>query len=605
MTTSPPKRQISVTIPAALSFWLSLAMLNGLLFLPMYLLNRGETQFWPVDTIAGQNLPQAVAALIGWRQNLDIFRLYLEPIVLAALWVLLPRLRRHPWRPWYRVFFLLVYLLALVYAIYESFMLTFYQSPPNFYTDFQLIRDNAGFALQSLQLSVGEYVGAALLLGGGIWLIQRLVFVLLDVRRAEQLGRGTCLALLALALLVLATGLRYRTALASPQSEVNALTSKLGENIQLSRHDRAQLAAFSAVDPQRVYDYTGYDLLQKPDIYLIFVESYGSVLYQRSHFRPQYLEAIAQMQKELSDAGYSMATALSEAPTWGAGSWMSYTSAQFGLRIDNQPQFLALKDRYTRQVYPNLGRYLQTQGYFHARLSPLTVHLNEAEWQANTRLYGVDRWLSYNDIDYHGSLYGWGPAPPDQYSLNYARATLKEEIKQPLYLFFLTQNSHYPWAPLPTMAPDWHDLQQKADPEPQPVHEPISYRDKITHYPAAIRYELAFLSDFIRNSDSDNAIFVLIGDHQPPAVSRREDGFATPIHVISKDANFISEFLEYGFKQGLVLEDLTPPLYHEGFYSMFVRSLLRCYGVNSSALPPYLPQGIPITPKETPPPAKD
>lgn len=598
-------RRTFSNIPADLTFWLSLAILNCLLFLPIYLLNRGETHFWPITATAWQQPSQVIATLIGWRQNLDIFRLSLETIVLTALWLLIPPLHGNKWSSWYRRFFWLIYLVALVYAIYESFMLTFYQSPPNFYTDSRLIWDNAGFALQSLQLSPLAYgVGIALLVGG-VWSLQRLAYLLLDTRRATQLSRGTRLVIFALALIVIITGLRYRTALASPQAEVNALAAKLNNNIQLSWHDRQQLAAFSAVDPQRIYDYTGYDLLQKPDIYLIFVESYGSVLYQRNHFKSQYLDALTQMQGKLSEAGWSMATALSIAPTWGAGSWMSYTSAQFGLHIDNQPQFLALKDQYTRQAYPSLGRYLQAQGYFHVRLSPLAVHLSDSEWQANTRLYSVDRWLSYRDLDYHGSLYGWGPAPPDQYTLNYARETIKAEIKQPLYLFFLTQNSHYPWAPLPTLAPDWHDLQQKADPEPQPVHEPISYRHKITHYPAAIRYELAFLTDFILNSDSDDAIFVLIGDHQPPAVSRREDGFSTPIHIISKDANFISEFSEYGFRQGLVLQNLDPQLHHEGFYSMFVRSLLKRYGTNSSVLPPYFPQGIPISPGKTPPTPQD
>jgi hypothetical protein len=44
--------------------------------------------------------------------------------------------------------------------------------------------------------------------------------------------------------------------------------------------------AFDDRQVQAAYNYVGYRLERKPDIYLIFVESYGSVLYKRSHFTP-------------------------------------------------------------------------------------------------------------------------------------------------------------------------------------------------------------------------------------------------------------------------------------------------------------------------------
>ena len=49
----------------------------------------------------------------------------------------------------------------------------------------------------------------------------------------------------------------------------------------------------------------------------------------------------------------------------------------------------------------------------------------------------------------------------------------------------------------------------------------------------------------------DNSIFILIGDHQPPQVSRRADGWATPVHVIAQDAAFVDAFAPYGFTPGL------------------------------------------------------
>ncbi len=94
------------------------------------------------------------------------------------------------------------------------------------------------------------------------------------------------------------------------------------------------------------------------------MESYGSVLYKRPDWRPAYEALLGELQQELAGGGWHVATALSESPTWGGGSWMAYTSALFGLRIDSHPEYLSLLDEYQEVAYPDLGRYLQSQGYY-------------------------------------------------------------------------------------------------------------------------------------------------------------------------------------------------------------------------------------------------
>lgn len=66
---------------------------------------------------------------------------------------------------------------------------------------------------------------------------------------------------------------------------------------------------------------------------LVFVESYGSVLYKRPDYALAYTALLDELQSALTADGWHTASALSEAPTWGGGSWMAYTSALFGLRI--------------------------------------------------------------------------------------------------------------------------------------------------------------------------------------------------------------------------------------------------------------------------------
>ena len=95
--------------------------------------------------------------------------------------------------------------------------------------------------------------------------------------------------------------------------------------------------------------------------------------------------------------------------------------------------------------------------------------------------------------------------------------------------------------------------------------------------------------DFIRKNGRSNDIFVIVGDHQPPALGTTD--FKTPIHIISKDATFVSGFLNYGFSEGL-LPETHQEMNHEGFYSMFLREFIRNYGTDSTNLPSYFPNGI-------------
>jgi hypothetical protein len=129
--------------------------------------------------------------------------------------------------------------------------------------------------------------------------------------------------------------------------------------------------------------------------------------------------------------------------------------------------------------------------------------------------------------------------------------------------------------------------------EQAPLPDPVPHEIRRSNYLNAIEYELGFLTDFILKTGDDKSVYVLIGDHQPQRVSRHNDGFDTPIHIISKDPALANAFLDYGFVTGLIVRDSQPTVRHEGFYSMFVRVLLAQYGKGvKRALPGYLPSGI-------------
>ena len=573
-----------------LMFWLSLALLNGLLFLPLYLLNLDDSSFWPVQPGAGQTVQVAAQQLFLWRNNPDIFRLSLEVVILAALWVNVRWLWRR--QRLYRVLFAVGYILAVSYALYESISLSLYQIDPVFYAQYRLATDGVPFVVEQLRWPLPLYLAilaAALAVIAGLVILIR---TLIGGAPPQRLSRGTRLAMAALALWALLAPLVLALPLASPRSAVNSLAAKLEQNIGDSLALWRKIDAFDSRAPEQAYDYSGQKLARKPDIYLIFIESYGSVLYKRPDWRQQYEALLAELEQDLAGEGWHAATALSDSPTWGGGSWLAYTSGLFGLRVDNHTQYLALLDEYQDKSYPDLGRFLQSQGYHSAFVTAIARELRASEQERYENFYGVDDWVKYSRLDYQGPRYGWGPAPPDQYVLGYVEDEVLGPVEQPTFLFYITQNSHYPWTPQPEVVQDWRTLNQPAADPSAPLPEQLSQTTKRRNYLDAVEYQLRFLTDFILDAGSDDAIYVLIGDHQPQQVSRRADGFETPLHVISRDARFVESLQAYGFDEGLLARDMTVDLRHEGFYSLFVRALLASYGQGDRVLPDYLPYGV-------------
>ena len=557
-----------------LAFWPAFAALNALLFVPAYLFNRDSATLLPGALFDG-----------GWRLGLDrlfIYRLNLDPLRLSveftlavALWATVRPLRRC-WTGWIVA---ALYLLLLAYYTYEAVLGGIWLLDPIFYREWFLARDGLPFLAAHLGAAWWLYLAAAAglaLIVGALLLGLRL---LLRSAAAPGFGRASRAAIALLAAFAVVVTSLYRPWTARPEMVVSSWAFKLDKNVVASLKLHHDVTVFDDRTVQQVYDFSTARLARTPDIYLIFVESYGSVLYQRDYFKRTYAALATRIEEQLQDAGWTVRSALSESPTWGGGSWMAYSSLLMGMRIDSHPQYLALFDRYQLKEYPNLGRTLQALGYHYTWLSALAEDDSDAQWAKQRRFMGMDELVRYSDFDYVGPTYSWGPAPPDQFTLNFAYEQARAASRdQPLFFATITQNSHYPWAPQPELVDDWRTLNT-----PQPQHDPIFMDDmptveKRVHYIKAITYQLETLADFILRHGDDNSIFILVGDHQPPQVSRRADGWATPIHIIAKDAAFVDAFADYGFTPGLRVPAVEPKLHHEDFYALFMRVLLDQYG---------------------------
>jgi hypothetical protein len=494
---------------------------------------------------------------------------------------------------WFAAGFGLFYVVALIFKIYDSALSGLYQRDANFFNDYSFVFGGMSFLLEALNLSWWVY------LAGGIAIIMFIGVIFWGAQKTFEgipildLGRATRFGLIAPGLIALLFGGVFHKITANLQIPLSCVTAEMTGNIHRSLESRENLKSFDTINPTYSYDFTQFSFSETPDIFFIFLESYGSVVYKRPHFTSPYLEMLQALEKSLADGGWSAVSTLSEAPTWGGGSWMSYTTALFGVLVDQQSEYDVLKKKYSVLEYPNIGRYFSSQGYDYVWVVSINRQLSKKSEKIDQKFYGADRWITFDSLNYKGPLFGWGPSIPDQFTFGFIRELVFQQ-EQPTFLVYLTQNSHYPWTPLPPVLDDWRELQSLNMQDSglsEAQKEGLSLGESRQNYLQAVENTLDSLEQFITSIEKENSIIVLIGDHQPPAVSRHEDGYGTMVHIISQDVDFLASFHKYGFVDGLVLENLEPTIRHEGLYSLFVRNFLARYGADPGILPPYLPNG--------------
>ncbi|MEZ4659314.1 MAG: hypothetical protein R2911_17260 [Caldilineaceae bacterium] len=467
------KTRFSPSTYPNVTFWLCFFILNALLFLPLYWLNRDSSSFLPLGHPLRDGFASFFNGLLVWRDNFDPFRLNVEAPILVALWVHVGWLRGRV----YRILFAIVYIIALIYYIYEGVALSMFAVEPVFYGQYEWFVDGATFLLEHMQLPIYLYIAAISGLIAAVLAIWALISAMLGGVPVEKLSRWSRMSVAIIALVALGCTIWFRAALANPMMAVSSLSYKLEKNVEESLRLYKDVSSFDDTLMREAYDYRGMDMAKKPNLYLIFIESYGSVLYKRPDYLQQYTALTTELDATLKEHGLHVKSTLSTAPTWGGGSWMSYTSAFMGMRINEHPEYLTLFDKYQTQTYPDLGYYLKSQGYQYYRLAALSTELSESSWQKYMNFYKADEWIRYHDLDYTGPGYGWGPAPPDQYTINKAHELITQKTDGPFALFYITQNSHYPWIPHPTLVDDWHTLNQVPDTNDKTDPEAITHRN--------------------------------------------------------------------------------------------------------------------------------
>ena len=181
------------------------------------------------------------------------------------------------------------------------------------------------------------------------------------------------------------------------------------------------------------------------------------------------------------------------------------------------------------------------------------------EWPEGS-FYGFDEIYGSRVLDYQGPEFGWWRIP-DQYSLaRLAELELQKSTRQPLFLLFNTISTHMPFRPTPPYQADWQRLFSAEPFEPAALQKSLALLPEWSNmqpaYAATLAYTFTYMSDFLRKHPDRDILWIILGDHQPPAIVSGEGArWDVPVHVVSANNEIIDALLQHGFVEGLTPAD--------------------------------------------------
>lgn len=330
------------------------------------------------------------------------------------------------------------------------------------------------------------------------------------------------------------------------------------------------------------------------DVLLLFAESYGTITFDDTVQAQALTAPRTALAQAIQASGRFVVSARVTAPTFGGSSWLSHAALLSGVDTTDP----ADHDLLLTSQRPTLVRHFARHGYRTVGWMPGL----KRPWPEGS-FYGFDRLADDAGIGYQGADFGYWRIP-DQAALALLQAQELERTveRAPRFVVFPTTSSHAPFHPIAPFVADWPsltgpDAYATADAAAAQAVD-TSLGQPLPQYLASLRYQHAWMSDYLRDQAPRPMVMVVVGDHQPPAlVSGRGASWDVPVHVIGDDPALLQRLLGSGFVQGL-----TPPLQTLGSMPALTLVFLKAFdasgtheakGVNHVGLPqdPATPPG--------------
>jgi hypothetical protein len=312
--------------------------------------------------------------------------------------------------------------------------------------------------------------------------------------------------------------------------------------------------------------------LKGKDVYLIFIESYGTVGLDDPGYRRVLDPALADFAATAQGAGYTLLSSRLVSPVFGGGSWLAHGTLASGIKLDQIANELLLNGRRL-----TLPRYLAAAGYRTVEVMP---GIKKPDPEA--AFWGFDQHYFDADLGYAGPPFGWFNIP-DQFTLKQFAAHELTPGHAPLFAQIVLVSSHTPFAPVPPYLADWSDVgpyNNVPDDVWKRVYGPPDWNNLDQPYLDSISYDLKALGAWLKGLDRD-ALVIMLGDHQPPEITRvAGQPWTVPVYVLSRDAELVQPFAALGYTPG----DTPPPRDNPEGMERFLGEFLSAFSVEPPCL---------------------
>ncbi|HUN74917.1 MAG TPA: sulfatase-like hydrolase/transferase [Steroidobacteraceae bacterium] len=291
--------------------------------------------------------------------------------------------------------------------------------------------------------------------------------------------------------------------------------------------------------------------LDRSDVLLVFLESYGRTTYDRPAYERALEPAREHLAAALRDTGRSVVSAFVTSPTFGGQSVLAHLSLLSGIEVRDSTRYALLMT----QKRPTLVSAFKAAGYRAVAVMPGM----KQDWPEGA-FYGFDEIYDATKLDYRGPEFGWWRIP-DQYSVEALDTReLQRHPRQPLFVFFPTVSTHIPFRPVPPLQSDWPRMLSSQPYDTVPLRRALAQRadwtDMGESYVSSVQYFLEVLASYLRERPNDATVLIVLGDHQPAAnVSGEGAPWDVPVHIISKRRELLQPLQRHGFVSGLVPAD--------------------------------------------------
>jgi hypothetical protein len=306
--------------------------------------------------------------------------------------------------------------------------------------------------------------------------------------------------------------------------------------------------------------------LEGADVLLLIVESYGeSVLSepaQSARIRPEF----AAFEQELGARGYTMASSVLDSPTFGGGSWLAHAALNTGVATRDQAEYALLGEAKPR----TLADFFHAAGYRTVLAQPAARHAD-----AEGDYLRFDRKYFAPDFAYRGPSLGWGTMP-DQLVLDLVNRRELGPQQGPCFIEVALISSHAPWLAQATVLDDWSKLGDGSVLGSLPIKRQATGWSNLDQaggaYTDAIVYDLRVLRSFLATELHNDALVIIVGDHQAPGgVTGESRGYGVPVHVLSRRPGLIAPFRARGYAPGMWPVEKSPRSGMETFLFAFLR----------------------------------